>query len=247
MYKINSLQDVEKYVKKNKLEKKFNSSFNRHEINNPRITFYSVAMINKFCQRNEALNYDNYYAFLSEEFNLYDKFSSYLKEKVQYWQNKDPSISKYDGLIYLLKKFVIDPVNGKVSEIETKKMFFRRFKGYTIEEPTPEEDMRECFDFKVYNKERIFYFQHKPASFFYGLKDRTKPSFKKVKKASEKYRKPIFFTKKERGKVWVYIRSKTNKNVIFMELNKFKIDILNQSQIDYLAKETMSRISDKIQ
>lgn len=240
---VKSIQEVNSYVIKNKLERKLNSSFNKAHINSPKITFYSVEKINKFCLTGQALTYQNYYDFLSAEFPDFPKFSVYLKAKVDYWKTKEPDINEHDALIYLLKKFVVDPIDGKISELETKQIIAKRFPDFSITEPTPEEDMRECFDFKLDNGSVCFYFQHKPKSFFYNLKERTKFSFYKVKKASERYNKPIFFTKKERGTVYIYLRSKKDKNkVSFIPLKDFLIEHLSQTNIQLLSKRSFERI-----
>lgn len=240
---IKSLNDVQGYVKQKKLEATLNQSFNKCQINSPKNTFYSIAKINKFCLSGMDFSYDNYYNFLSKEFPEFDKFSLYLKSKVDFWKTKDNAIVEKDALIYLLKKFVIDPIDGKLSELETKDMLQKRFPDYTITEPTPEEDMEECFDFRLDNGTTCFYIQHKPKSFFYKLNDRTKFSFIKIKKAAYKHKRAIFFTKKERGEVYFYNRSKANNTkMVFTPLNKFLVDTLQQDQINRLSQTIFQRV-----
>lgn len=244
---IRSIYEVKDYVANNGLERTLNASFNRCHINSPKVTFYSVEKINRFCLLGLTLDYENYYNFLSEQFPAYPKFSAYLKDKVDYWKSKDESIDENDALVYLMKKFIVDPIDGKISELETKQIIEARYPNFTVTEPTPEEDMRECFDFKLDNGSVSFFFQHKPKSFFYNLKERTKHSFLKVERAAYKHQRPIFFTKKEKGKVFVYIRNKNNKNAMtFIPIEEFHIDVLAQSDIDKLARLSFKRVRSSI-
>lgn len=249
---IKSLDDVVKYVNKNKLEKRLNVSFNACSINKPSNTFYSIEKIKKFVDTKSEIDYQNYYVFLSKEFPGYDKFSDYLRDKVRFWKEKnkthrtvkfDEKITNDDLVIYLLKKFVIDPVNGRLAEIRTMNALKERFPNFKITEPTPEEDSRECFDFKLTNGSITFYFQHKPEKFFTGLKSRTMNSFMKIKNASIKYKKPIFLTKESyRNTIQVYIRNKSNSGMKFVKLQDFSIESLNQEQINGLATKSFERI-----
>lgn len=249
---IKSLDDVIPYVKKNKLEKRLNSSFNTCHINKPANTFYSIQKMKKFVELNKEVTFKNYYDFLSNEFPKYNKFTDYLKDKVAFWRRMDENqqkvklddkITDNDLLIYLLKKFVTDPVRGRLEEIRTLVILQKRFPDFTITEPTPFEDMRECFDFKLTNGQITFYFQHKPELFFKGLKTTTRRSFLKVKNAAERYKHPIFFTKEfYNNTIQIYIRNKQNKGVKFVKVNDFPIEMLTQEQINTLSFKTLNRI-----
>lgn len=204
------LSEINDYVKTMSLEKKYNQSFNYRQINSPKTTFYSVEKINKFLDTNKKINYGEYYIFLNNEFMpKFQNFKEYLMHIVDIWKYReiDFNIDKDEALIYLAKKFIIDPINGKINELNAKKNiikeFNKSFTNFNIEEPTPEQDMIECWDFKIFNNNITFYIQLKPNSFFYSLDKNSNFSFNKIKKSIEKNKIPIFLAKFENNKLLV--------------------------------------------
>lgn len=240
------LSEIEEYIIKNNIQKKYNYSLNKNGINSASNTFYSAKEIEIFFNNNiDSFSYINYYNFLSKSISKGKPFLEYLKEKVDDWMKIDENINKKDAIAYLLKVFVIDPVNGKEEEVFLKESLKKRFPQFTIIEPTPNQDYKECWDLKLKSKEIEFCIQHKPKSFFYAINTTAKNSFNKIKKASINYNNDIFLTKiSDLGQIEFYIRDKNKKNQCnFVSLNNFKVENLKQNQIKKLAKKTFLYIS----
>lgn len=216
-------------IKNNKSIERLNKSFNYNGINNPKISFYSIEMIKKFMNLKTEVNYENYYNFLN---NILD-FDNLLNKLVAIWRERNSKIFREDLKIplnmlsndiylrnYLIKKFVIDPIDGILIEKgfnESLKIFF---KNYAFIEPTPEQDANECFDIKLINEFNSFSFQVKPKSFFVGLKNKktVMHSLSKIESASKKYKNPIFLVQYDGKDYRVLVLNKTG--FVFKKIDK---------------------------
>lgn len=243
--------EIENYIKNNKLERKYNGSFNHRYINSPKTTFYSVEKMDKFIETKNNLSYAQYYQFLSKEFKSekFNNFKDYLKNIVDIWQKRetDFNIDKEEALYYLAKKFIIDPVNGKRSELLSKISLMntinKYFQGFSIIEPTPEEDMKDCWDFKLNNGELTFYLQNKPDSFFKGLTTRTKNSINKIRKASIQNNHPIFLSRYNSKKRECEVCLPENKTYSFQPLSNLKLS--TQSNLMIKSKKLLDILSEE--
>lgn len=236
------LSKLKNHIKEKNLEKKYNNSLNLNKINAPQNSFYSSEKINKFCKTNFDITYVNYYNFLSKELNLKngDKFVDYLKEKSLIWIKKDPSIDEYDAIVYLLNMFIINPIDGKMKELKVMETIKNNLSYFIIKEPSPQEDTNECWDLSMAKDDLILYLQVKPKSFFYGMNGTSKNSLKKIKKASEKFKKPIFLTRETNGRVDVYIYNRKSCKMEFIELSSFMNRIKTQKTILDISSKTFN-------
>ncbi len=255
------LTEVKQYVRENNLERTYNESMNRKQINSPKNIFSSSKMIDDFFKSldfsiegdidkeiNEKITYDGYYKFLSEQFPEYGHFSSFLQEKAQKWMRMEPDnlIKEYDAVIYLLNVFVVSPVNGKIKELIVEKKIRKTFNCFTISNPTPEEDIDECWDLKVENKDITFFLQVKNSNFFRGLKGTSQRSFVKIEKASYEYEQPIFFVTEEQGKVVILLGNKYDDyNTRFIPIDKFNVSNMSQDDIANLSEKTFQMVREE--
>jgi hypothetical protein len=241
------LSEIKSFVFKNNLEKKCNRSLNYYQINTPKNTFYSGLEIDIFSKKGSNLSYLNYYQHLSKKYDDNNSFIDYLGSKCDKWIQNDPTLNKREALAYLLKIFVINPVDGKVKELNVKNKIKEIFKDYQITEPTPQQDVEECWDLKVSNGNINFYLQVKPNSFFKALNTTSKQSLIKIDKAAKKHKKAIFLTNENNGEVNVYIRDIKQKDKCrFIKLKDFQVGKLNQDSINSLSEKTFLNIISKI-
>ena len=247
------LSEINNYIKQNKLERKYNGSFNKNRINSPKTTFYSVEKMDNFLSTDESLSYGKYYQFLSETFQSdgYSNFKEYLEEITNVWKKreKDFEINKDEALYYLAKKFIIDPVNGKYSELlskaSLKESIDKNLQDFSISEPTPEEDMKDCWDFKLNNENLTFYVQNKPNSFFRGLNNRTKNSVNKIRAASIKNNHPIFLSRYNEQKGECEVCLPNNGSYSFQPLSNLKLS--TQSNLMIQSKKMLDILSGQTQ
>lgn len=243
------LSTIKEYIKKNKLEAKYNESFNKNKINDPKKTFYSAYVADEFFQAGGRLEYKNYYDFLSKKIypNQESQFIDYLKNLSETWCKKDKNLNKRDSTIYLIKQFVINPIDGKIKENLVLSKIQEHFPSFETRTPTKEEDSNECWDIKIIKGDDFFCLQVKPNSFFNSLKTTSKYSFEKINKAAKKYNNPIFLVKEYTGNIYIYIRDVNNKsNNHFINLKDFKIELLNQKQIKLLSENTFNNVNKSV-
>jgi hypothetical protein len=241
------LNEIKNFIKENNIEKKYNESLNYNKINSIKNSFFSSELVSDFYETNQEMSYINYYYYLSEKINNNEHFIKYLDKKTDEWLNKDNKLDKKEAMAYLLKTFVINPVDGKLKEISVKNKIKEKFSNFSIAEPTGKQDVEECWDLKIFNENICFYLQVKPQSFFNSIKGTSKHSFQKIQNASIKYDNPIFLTNEKQEEVYIYIRDKKNFNKCkFIPLSNFKIENLNQDKIKLLANTTFKNISSSI-
>lgn len=244
------LSEIKNFIKLNNFEKEYNSSLNYNKINSPINTFYSSEKIKCFensLENIDNLNYINYYKYLTKEFNPDCGFVKYLEKKAEDWILKYPKIEKNKAIVYLLKMFIINPIDGRLKEISVKKKIKERFPNFNVIEPNGKQDTDECWDLKIENKFTYFCMQVKPYSFFNSLNSTSQYSFLKIKNASENYNNPIFLVSEKNGTIDIYIRDLENKNnCSFVSLNDFKIENLKQEEINLLSRKTFENINRNI-
>lgn len=249
------LYEIKEYVKKNRIESIYNGSMNTHGINSVKNMFSSSQSISDFLisvnflhngdmtTELKKLSYEDYYKFLSERSYGYSDFKDYLSHIAADWILSDYNINKNDAVIYLLNVFVVGQIDGKIKEIKTELSIKSAFIGYKVENPTPEQDLNECWDLKVSGEEICFYLQVKSKYFFHGLGKRTKYSFLKIKKASKTYSLPIYFVLVDGDNISVCTISKDNKNKTeFVSLKEMAFKTLNQDKIISLSKDIFNTL-----
>lgn len=216
------LLQVKRLVKNQNLEYKFNGSFNKFGINDPKRSFMSIKEIKEFLSLGDEVNYQNYYAYLCASVDFENK----LALLIDYWASKDLKVSykKEQAKIYLFKKFVIDPVDGIQLELEALNEIKLVFPDFEITESTYQEDIEQCFDYKLKYGKYFFSFQVKPYSFFGGLKSKVKNTYNslvKIIKANKKFGNNIFIlTKLSNGKFAVSVVKENH--VYFTSLENFR-------------------------
>lgn len=191
-----SLETLKQKLTSGMYERAFNASFNSSRINDPNTSFMSSEMVGLFMVEHglEKISYENYYAFLSDRFEM--DFKDYADMLTKHWLTIDPTINENTASEYLIKKFITDPVDGCLSELEVQLALEKAYGKENVIHSTPQQDIDECWDFEVNDTDNGFKFrvQHKPASFYYGLNGTTKNSFFKIKRASNKTDIPYFFS-----------------------------------------------------
>jgi hypothetical protein len=245
-------------------KEELNHSFNLKEINNPHKSFYTQKYVQLFKKedlssfKSKTELYISFSKFLSEQLNKDNLFLRNEKNVFEYFKNKakhwalvceEKNFSIEDRFIYIIKKFIIDSINGLITE-ET---FYRKIKNIyklNITKTTPEEDAKECVDFFIDLNGIKCGFQVKPKSFFYGIKKgTTQKSLKKIHTAFEQYKNPLFLLYIENKNIYFVIRDKNKVecNVInedtFFKLLNVK---LTKEMLCKICSETFNKISNKI-
>lgn len=136
----------------------------------------------------------------------------------------DESIDNQVFEDYLVKKIIIDTLDGHQKELELYEILYNE--GYEIREPSPTEDSELGIDgFAYKDGELEFIMQIKPISFFYGnknyylLKDR-QYAVEKAEKCEYKYGVDVrYFIYNSKLKKWC-----KNGNSLYFDIN----EIINQ-------------------
>lgn len=250
------LNEINEYVRSNKLDQKYNESLNSNKINSVDNMFSSAKMVDSFFNSvgflmhnnidkeiEEKVSYQKYYTFLNQKFAKHGTFSNFLKDIAENWRLKDSRVDINEAVYYLINLFVISPINGKIKEIKVEKKVRNIFKGYTITNPTPEQDIDECWDLKVHNDQIEIYIQVKTSNFFYGLKRSSKYSFFKIERAAKKYDLPIFFVKEDNNEILLLTSSPEYADeTVFTKLEDFDFKSMSQQSIDELSNETFKDV-----
>lgn len=245
-------------------KEELNFSFNFYKINSPHLSFYTQKYVQLFKQedlsscKTKKDMYISFSKFLSERLKADNVFLRNEKNVFEYFENKtkhwilvcpEKEFSFEDRFIYIIKKFIVDSINGLITE----EIFYRKIKNiYKLDiiKTTPEEDAKECVDFFINLKGIKCGFQVKPKSFFYGIKtERTKNSLNKIKVAFEKYKNPLFFLYIEKKQIYFVVRDKRKDSCsVINEETFFKILNVNLSKeiLLKLCSETFDKISKKI-
>lgn len=188
-----------------------NTSFNKHRINDPRKTFLSTAYVQDFRKTGTRIGYSEYYDFVSAKLGVgADQFFEKIAEEWTSVDKQNPE-GVQDRLVYLVKKFIINALDGLFLEQDVKTVF-GAYRSIHVSGVSPEDDINKCVDMKLTSSETntVLYIQVKPVSFFCSYKTTSSRSLEKISRASSHYKVANFLAgiNRKTGDATIVVRNR---------------------------------------